>query len=341
MNSATNLQPERKKKIIIALLVVSCIAAGIILASTTSESGPRLRSLAETDTIIVDELTKFNIEQEQIERHPVQVDSNFTRWIYRVNVSPHLSKTHLHTSLHERLHEMEVSSPARIYFPGKEMDIHLSYNNTVIRTIKLQNDTSLTHKSRSAHIIVYSESVPSLSTFELVEKFGEPIPLVVQISGEDLDEVERLAESRMGAYQHIAYWPGAHDPDSETGTEEMGMNELSRIRQLLGQISNRHSEGKMLYLRQSSPFELSAVQSTLKSHGIDVYSLEDPIVLEANAGRASYNQIIDEFKREAFNGSSPALLVKSNPELIQKLHETLIELKKQGLYISAPEQRNY
>lgn len=341
MNSAKTLDSELKKKIIIALLAISCLTAGIILAFTTNESNHELRSLAETDTIIVDELTKFNIGKDQIERHSLKVDSNFTRWIYRVNVSPHLSKTHFHTSLHKRLHEMEVNTPARIYFPGKEMDIHLSYNNTVVRTIELQNDTSLVHKSSSAHILIYGNEPPSINTFELIEKFGEPIPLIIKINEGDLEEVERVAETPLSSYEHIAYWLGTEFPGNEQGKESLGMNGLSRLRQFMGQIYNRHSSGKLLYVDHSLPFKLSDIKSVLKSQNIDVYSIQDPLILEGNVGRTTYDQVIDEFKRRVFNGNTPTLLVEANPEQLRKLHKTLLQLKKQGLYVSSPEIKSY
>lgn len=338
---AKTLPSELKKKVIISLLAISCLIAGIMLAFTTNEPTPQLRSFAEADTIIVDELTQFNIKDQQIERYPIHVDSNFTRWVYRVNVSPHLSKTHLHTSLHDRLNELEVNTPARIYFPGKEMDIHLNYNNTIIRTIELKNDTTLALEKRGAHVIVYSDDPPAPNIFDSIIKFGEPIPLVIQMDEEEMDELDQMIESRIGGYEHIAYWPGHKVPGATPEKSSLNKVELQQKRQFLGQLMQRHEQGKLLYIDGMLPFSLQDIRNTLSQHDGRVYSVDRPLILEEEAGTATYQQTILEFQREVFNGESPTLLVEANSDHLNELHKTILKLKKQGLYIRPPELKSY
>ena len=84
----------------------------------------------------------FNIPPQQIQTEPVFSDSIFSRKLYHVEVPNYLSKTQLHAELNQIFYDYSIRTPARVYFPEKNIDIHLLYKGIIIRTIRLKTSDS-------------------------------------------------------------------------------------------------------------------------------------------------------------------------------------------------------
>ena len=59
------------------------------------------------------------------------------RSVYEIKVPPFFSKTSFHLALNHQLQIYNIESPAKVLFPEENMHIHLIYNGTIFRTIRL------------------------------------------------------------------------------------------------------------------------------------------------------------------------------------------------------------
>lgn len=134
---------DNGKKIVVALLLLSCIVSGIILAASPPYSAQKLHTLAELDSLIHIQLEKSLIYPDHIRVSEVRVDSSFARNVYHVRVPQRFSKTFFHFNLHKALYKYDVQTPANVHFPARDMDIYIYGNNTVFGTIRLITDAGL------------------------------------------------------------------------------------------------------------------------------------------------------------------------------------------------------
>ncbi|MEQ9310089.1 MAG: hypothetical protein RLN90_11610 [Balneolaceae bacterium] len=130
------------KKIITALLVVACVLSGIILAYTPTFIPNKITSEAELDSLIQISFVESNLLNNQIRFFTVELDSSFSRKVYRVMVPPSFSKTSFHLQLHKRFHPLGLSTPSRVIFPERDMNIYIENEGTIFRTIRLITDSS-------------------------------------------------------------------------------------------------------------------------------------------------------------------------------------------------------
>lgn len=136
-------QIKNGKKIVTALLVVSCIVSGIILASSPAPTFHRLENYSQLDSLIQVQFQKAQINSDQIRTRSVLVDTVLTRKEYRIEVPSRLSKTMFHISLDRELGRYELGTPAKVQFPSTDMDIYVYYENTVLRTLRLTTNPDL------------------------------------------------------------------------------------------------------------------------------------------------------------------------------------------------------
>ncbi len=130
------------KKIITALLLFACILSGIILAYTPPFVPNKISTGSELDSIIQLTFNEAGLERNQIRTYTVEIDTSFTRKVYRVRVPSSFSKTSFHVELHQRLYPLELTTPSSVTFPEKDMNIYIEHEGTIFRTIRLITDYS-------------------------------------------------------------------------------------------------------------------------------------------------------------------------------------------------------
>lgn len=128
------------KKIITALLLVACVLSGIILAYTPTFIPNKITTETELDSLILLSFDQANFRNNQIRTFTVEMDSSFSRKVYRVRVSPSFSKTSFHLELHKRFHPLGLSTPSRVVFPERDMNIYIENEGTIFRTIRMITD---------------------------------------------------------------------------------------------------------------------------------------------------------------------------------------------------------
>lgn len=125
------------KQILTVLLLLACILSGIILAATPPYQSTRIKNAAELDSLIYLSFGDADFLNNQIRTYNIPLDKVFSRKVYRVQVPPTFSKTGFHIKLHQRMKPFGFDTPSRVVFPDRDMNIFLTYEGTVIRTIRL------------------------------------------------------------------------------------------------------------------------------------------------------------------------------------------------------------
>lgn len=133
---------KNRKKVFTLLLVLSCIVSAIILAATPPVVEKKIYTHSQLDSLIQLSFTEADIRSDQIRSSTVEIDTSFSRKVYRVRVAPSFSKTSFHLKVHKRFYDLGLDTPTRVVFPERDMNIYFSYNDTIIRTIRLITDKS-------------------------------------------------------------------------------------------------------------------------------------------------------------------------------------------------------
>ncbi|MEQ8523573.1 hypothetical protein [Gracilimonas sp.] len=137
------LDKKNGKKIITALLVLSCIVSGIILAASPEFKSYRLENTRELDSLLNVHIQDARINPNQIRVSSIRIDTIFTRKEYRIEVPSRFSKTLFHVDLHKDLFKYDMEAPAKVHFPSHDMDIYVYHQGTVLRTIRLTTNPEL------------------------------------------------------------------------------------------------------------------------------------------------------------------------------------------------------
>ncbi len=131
-----------KKKIITALLALSCLISGLLLLFMEAPPQRTLYTLEEIDDIIFEELEAFNVTRDQVRIRLTEIDSTFSRKTLIFSLHPSYSKTLIHQNIHKKLYDYEIDSPAKMNMRDDQLSIYLYSNNTVFRTIHILTDNS-------------------------------------------------------------------------------------------------------------------------------------------------------------------------------------------------------
>lgn len=138
------------KQLLTVLLLLACILSGIILAATPPYQSTRIKSAAELDSLIYLSFGDANFLNNQIRTYNIPIDTVFSRKVYRIQVPPSFSKTGFHVNLHHRMTPFGFDTPSRVVFPDRDMNIFLTYEGTVVRTIRLlTSDIAIPEESNS------------------------------------------------------------------------------------------------------------------------------------------------------------------------------------------------
>ena len=129
----------------VRLLAVCCLAAGLLLLTWEPRVQKQIQTAAEVDSLIHTTLQQFSIPERQIRTQTVRIDTIATRKVYTVNVPRHLSQTEWHYELDRKVRPYRVGTPATVRFPEQDLDIQLTYNNRVIRTVRLRSTEEIRH----------------------------------------------------------------------------------------------------------------------------------------------------------------------------------------------------
>ncbi|MEO1021736.1 MAG: hypothetical protein AAFW89_04280 [Bacteroidota bacterium] len=131
-----------KPALIAILLLIACLICSVLLVLPTQVTHKKAISHTQLDSLIVRSLYLADIAPSSISEYVVQVDSTFSRSVFRVKVPQDFHSTSFHLILREKLKPYPVSTQAKIRFPENETTIFLYVEPTVIRSIQIKRQES-------------------------------------------------------------------------------------------------------------------------------------------------------------------------------------------------------
>lgn len=315
----------RKKQVIAGVLFLSSVLLVFLLLSTQRNERPSLRDIAEIDTLIYRELAAFNISQDQIQSRTRRVDSAFSRVEHVVSVPPRISKTFIHSEIHQQVEEFGINDPAIVEFPQKDLRIHFLKQGTIVRSVTLRTDTSLVFRSYPVRVFFYTSSTPDVTNAQEIHDLGEHLPLMLKTS--DPDEAERWFNKVNDVISPVFVW--LHDPD-QTATEilenEYWLNErIPRIANISSDINIMlNQSGKNATLKRS-------VRSLLNQYNVMLLSTSDMLTIEEDISIYDRERVREQFVQNAVSDHVPLLSVALSERNTEWITEHQKEFKKMGI----------
>jgi hypothetical protein len=132
----------KSRLILTILLFLACVMSTILLATAPPIKVQTITTEAEVDSLIELAFSDYGITRSQYRSQALAIDTSFSRKIYRMNVPEEFSKTSFHLRLQKAISPYGLEVPAKIYFPDEDMHIHILYNDTVWRTIRITTNNN-------------------------------------------------------------------------------------------------------------------------------------------------------------------------------------------------------
>ena len=129
----------QKKKYLVWLLFLSCIAAFIFFLNTEAPEKKHLRSVSQIDSLITLTLEQHQLTSNHVRVRTIEINSLFSRRIYQIESPANFSKTSFHYSLHQNIWPYEAVTVAQVQFPERNLRIHVLVNDKVHRSLFIQS----------------------------------------------------------------------------------------------------------------------------------------------------------------------------------------------------------
>ncbi|MDZ7715818.1 MAG: hypothetical protein U5J95_06350 [Balneolaceae bacterium] len=327
------MKEKKKKRIIAALLLISCIISGFLLAYTSAPSSQSLTSFAKADSLILNDLYKFNVLDNQIRVQTITVDSNLSRKKYTINVPPGFSKTQLHNELNRTFYDYDVRTPADVIFPHKDFRIHLLYDQTVFRSITLTTDPELTLNRNFGSILVAFDKVPADELLDQVISFGEPISIALIVKNPM--EANQLKSELQEKYPHVLFWLQDENGNNIPGSISSRM--LPKLQHLQDAVPN----AGVLSFKNLTNDLVDEYRQMFSKTNLEYIDASNAILLDSDLGRAAFMQELNKFAQQAASFEQPTAIVMGNKESLEWLKNGLSDFKKSGLEIVPPKRQHF
>lgn len=303
-----------------------------MLLSFSSVNNRTLQSFAQADSLIMSELQNFNIPEEHIRVVQTRVDSNFMRKSYRVRVAPQFSKTQLHAELNKTFHDYNVSTPARVTFPNKDITIYLEYNNTVIRSISMQTDPELSIIKNRASLLLIFDQVPGDDVLTELTSLGEPLPIVLKV--ENPMQANKMREELENKYSRIVYWLQSKNNENILPVRSMEAQAVFK------QMKEVMPDAVILRILDTETTPADERGRLVAQSGLSSINLAEPVIFDDKLSKSAFMDKLNTFANQSTSQNHPVGLIMANKRIIGWLKEQLPELKKNGLEFVPPPSTN-
>jgi len=330
---ANRLSEQHKKKIILILLALSSLTSLVLLIFLEPVSRKNLENTGQIDSIIVNQFTQFNIFENQIDIHSIDIDSSFSRLLYKVDVPYKFSESLWHYQLKQKLTDFDIRTPAAVSLQKQKTTIHLLANNTVFRTIEFQEDTSAALQRLPVHMFIKFSKIPDKKIIEEIMRLGEPMPLAIPI--QPILDFNNDYEYIYKMYPRIAYhWAN----NSQTNLNPW--HDTAILMQKFKQLHNLDRNAQILAYRDVVATLSPDTRKKIAEMNIHFYDISDTILLTEQQGKYQFEQQLKLAMKRARNGDTPILLIKGGSKTVQWLHSLLPEYRQSGLFIRVPRPLN-
>ncbi len=322
------MSERNKKYLIVVLLLLACILSGFLLVHSSGMTIRNLSSFSEADSLLKNDLELFNISQDQVHERIIRLDSVNQRKEYFVDVPPGFSKTHLHQQIRHTFYPYNVETPTKVVFPEKDFIIHLLYNENVFSSIFLRTDPDLVLRQNFASIMVAFRKAPSKEMLDLIESFGDPIPLVFMV--QNPEEAKAIREQVEERYSDIMFWVRESET---TGTVPAKESSSYPRLQLLQQLM---PDAEVLSFHELE----TEIKGDDKNKSLSFVDVSEAILLHESVGKSTFTNELNKFRLKARRGEHPIAIVMAEEESLNWLQSQLADFKKSGLQIIPPAKSN-
>ncbi len=318
-----------RKRLVLLLLLVCIGISGYLVWDPSFFDKPELKSLDDIDQIVEKELLEFNIKESQIKKRQSGIENGFDRSIIRVTVPSNFSKTFFHSELAHNLYPYGIHSPAIVDLPSGDMNIHIYWMNTVVRTIELRQNTDLVRYRDPGVILLETTSEPSAELLAKLTQMGEPIRLVLRSDNTDvlLSWMDIIPRNSKPPIIHLDYGMTLTDLKDERFDRFVG--EISRINKQWPNTSVLVS----LEDKELSENRITRLQRT----GAHVAKVSNILSMSERINRDEFREILHDFVSKSRSGNHPVLVIPGRANILDWLQEDLVNYKKGGLHLSEPE----
>jgi len=320
---------QRKKGLLLTLLVASNVVAAYLLWHQTTTTTNVIYELSEVDAIIRNELTAFNIGKEAVKNIPASTQDGIVRAIYRVTVPQTFSNTFFHSELALKLYPYEIQVPATVQLPGTDMNIHVYFKNTVVRTIQLRRSDEQERPADPGFLLVEADSDPSAELLQLLGLTGEPIRLMIRSDNPEV-LLEWLQDIPNTTKPPLFYVDAGDDISS------LSPRSFDRWLSMVATLAKIKPNASVIVRDDaitSSPERLERLYKT----GVNIIPLVEPDYLRKEMQREDFRSVLERFVTRTRKGEKPYLVLEADATLLQWLKEDLIPYKKGGLVLEEPE----
>jgi len=318
-----------RKRIILILLLVCIGISGYLVSDPSFFNRPELQSLNEIDQIIEAELIEFNIKQAQIRHRQAGVEKGFDRQIVQVNVPTNFSKTFFHSELAYKLGPYGIRTPSIVELPSGNMNIHIYWMDTVVRTIELRHNGEFVRYREPGVILLESTTEPSSELLEKLALMGEPIRLVLRSDNADvlLSWMDLIPRSSKPPIIHLDYGVGVGDLKDDRFDRFVG--EISRI-------NKQWSNTAVLLSLEDTPVSDARIKR-LQRTGAHVVQVKKSLPVAERITRDEFRELLAEFVSQSRAGQLPVLVIPGKINVLDWLQQDLVNYKKGGLNLAEPE----
>lgn len=111
--------------------------SGVILYYSPKYTAVHSNSVNNLDSLITLHFFDDPIIGTSFKKYTIEVDSSFTRSVFRIEVPRGYSKTMFHYNLHKSFLKYNIAVPARVVFPERDMNIYIKDDDIIRSTIRL------------------------------------------------------------------------------------------------------------------------------------------------------------------------------------------------------------
>jgi len=122
---------------ILFLLAACVVLSGLLLFFGPVESVKVFTSEQGFEEYLLKQVYDFGYPHERVRTREIQVNDSFSRQIITVDINGSFPKTRFHKSLADSLFPYDISTYAVVQMTEPVTEIHLSHDNTVLKTIRL------------------------------------------------------------------------------------------------------------------------------------------------------------------------------------------------------------
>ncbi len=320
------MKEQKKKRIIATLLFISCFISGYMLLATSGGEVNTLRNLSQVDSLIHQKFEDFNIGEQQVKVFTTPVDSNLSRKTYHVGLPYQFSKTQFHAELNKAFYDYNIKTPAEVTFPEQNVNIHLLYQGTVIRSVSLQTDPELTVNRNHVSILVAFEQPPDEELITQLQRMGEPVPMVFKI--ENPMQANDLTKRLSGQYEHIFFWL-----QNSNGNDILASNPGSAISKFQ-QLESILPDVKILQLQTDQQVQQQLAAET----NLTIINAANALIIDEDPGKAAF---FENFYKLQTNPAYSMAIISGNKTTLQWFQEKLPELKKAGTRLVLPSRMKF